>query len=61
LSVGEVEAMRPSPFGGYRIHTFLRPDSIDFLIVTPAKAGVHLISRVVEKMDSGFRRNDDKS
>ncbi len=28
------------------------------ITVTPAQAGVHLIAHVVEKVDSGLRRND---
>jgi hypothetical protein len=33
-------------------------DFIDFFLVTPAKAGVHLIDQVVEKVDTGLRRYD---
>jgi hypothetical protein len=33
-------------------------DFIDFFLVTPLSAGVHLIDQVVEKVDAGLRRYD---
>jgi len=29
--------------------------------VIPAKAGIHLAFKATKKMDSGFRRNDDRT
>jgi hypothetical protein len=54
-----LEGKHPSPPLGLADSNFVMLfDFIDFFLVTPLSAGVHLIDQVVEKVDPGLRRYD---